>query len=294
MPYAVDTQWGNTYWLLGKERRVNGWNGSEKWSDFGGSKKNDEETPEFIAAREFHEETLAFVPYWEGETCPRLSYVPIAKSLEESEYTFKLHTKVGKDAAYVTFVKQIPWDARLPRIFNTAHVQLSPASGGVISELSKTFTEHPAVSLPEGRPPVVNTDFLEKQAIRWWSTPQLLRGAENHSAVLQYKNMRSEALRMTFRHRLKIILEEFPDDSEMINNSEGLAWSGNDERGRSFNKINYTTYQNPSFELDDPAKPDSNDEYHHQQQRRGAGAAADVQPDEPGPDRPAAEEAGRV
>ena len=246
-PYAVDTQWGNVYWLLGKERRVSGWNGSEKWSDFGGSRKYAGETAEYIAAREFHEETLALTPYWEDEDLPRQSYVSIAKSLEAKEYTFKIHTKVGHDAAYVTFVKQIPWRPSLPREFNTAHVQLTSS---VISEMSKSFRDHPAVALPEdGRSPIVNQDFLEKQSVRWWSIPQLMRGVDNHSGVLQYKNMRSEVLRSTFRARLKVVLAEFPKDDETTNNSETMTWSGNDERGRSFTKINYTTYQNPESEL---------------------------------------------
>ena len=56
LPYAVDE--GKRYYLVGREKHEDGWDGSGKWSDFGGDPEGDSAVNG--AAREFHEETMGF------------------------------------------------------------------------------------------------------------------------------------------------------------------------------------------------------------------------------------------
>lgn len=54
LPYAIHN--GNRYYLIGREHIQHGWDGSGKWSDFGGAPED--EGPLMGAAREFYEETM--------------------------------------------------------------------------------------------------------------------------------------------------------------------------------------------------------------------------------------------
>ena len=61
LPISIDEK-GNIKLLLGKERYINHWRGSLKWSGFEGGRKNGE-TIERTAAREFIEESIASVKF---------------------------------------------------------------------------------------------------------------------------------------------------------------------------------------------------------------------------------------
>lgn len=217
LPYAVDDMWGNVYWLLGKEQVVRGWaNGSEKWSDFGGASKAGESAAQ-TAAREFHEETLAMMPFYEGEEMPRQSYVPIVKALQAGEYTFKMETPIGEDGVYITFVVQVPLLPGITAEVEKTHALLSKLAeeeggrGGVASGGGAAAPiDHPACSANR-----VNRDYLEKTTCRFWSTPVLKRAGTSFSGTIQNRTrsgLRNEQLRNTFRHRLRIVLAEFPTD----------------------------------------------------------------------------------
>ena len=216
VPYSIDTQWGNMYILLGKERKVMRWTGSEKWSDFGGGCKSQDSAPEYTAAREFDEETCASVRYWEGEELPRKSYIAIAKSLLNGDYTFKITTLINDDLVYYCYVKQIPFDAAAPKTHVNTFTSLlkmrMDLSKGIDVTVPPELIEHPAVQGVESNMLNVNGDFLEKPTVRWWSLPQLRKAVRERRGIITFKNMRAEQLRTSFRSRLEVVLNEFPDE----------------------------------------------------------------------------------
>lgn len=112
--FCIDPVWSRLYFLLGKERKNIKWSsGSERWSDLGGKTNSKRETPEDTAAREFLEETLAMVRYFDHDTLPRKNYKDIADSLRSGEFIFQITIGFGTSinpCSYITFVKQIPWD----------------------------------------------------------------------------------------------------------------------------------------------------------------------------------------
>ena len=237
IPYSIDTQWGNMYILLGKERKVQRWVGSEKWSDFGGGCKSSDTGPEITAAREFDEETCASVRYWDNEELPRRSYAAIAQSLKNREYTFKITTLINDDLVYYCYVKQIPWDPSAPKThvstFNSLIKMKNDLIMGVanVDDIVKPLLDHPAVRGIDTPKMNVNGDFLEKPSVRWWSLPQLRKAVRDRRGIITYKNMRAEQLRTSFRSRLEVVLREFPEErTTCVKNAE---------------TITPTTYKNP-------------------------------------------------
>jgi len=121
--FMVDPHHGRMYFLLGKERHVPQWGeGSSRWSDFGGGRKG-KETPETVAAREFTEETMGVVRYFEKDSisAPRRSWRDISLALKRNNYLRRYEIAFPHDAdetdeqksvknVYVTYLKQIPWD----------------------------------------------------------------------------------------------------------------------------------------------------------------------------------------
>jgi len=139
LPVAHDVNTGTVYVLLGKERRVHGWNDSETWCDFGGRVDNAHDHDiEHTAAREFFEETCAVVS-WGGSAptlrvrffdpraalvrsaCVFSEYDSFARALRSHEYIVRV---VTNDRAHVTFVRVIPFDAALPHAFDVVWREL--------------------------------------------------------------------------------------------------------------------------------------------------------------------------
>lgn len=244
LPFSIDERFGNVYWLLGREQRVPGWVGSERWSDFGGAAKPGE-SPPWTAAREFVEETCACIPTYTGQTTPTDSYIPLAKALQEGEYTFKLLTPVGADGVYVTYAMQIPM---LPETC----AQMEHTRAALVRRRQQQQQQQPPPPLERGdflrRHPAVNErgevniDYLEKTNLRFWSSVQLKRACNHHHGVIQTTRRMSgesgpshEQLRSTFRHRMRIVLNEFPME---------FGGSAATDAFKLTAKINYETYNN--------------------------------------------------
>ena len=256
LPFSLDRQWGKAYVCLGKEKRVANWYGSEKWSDFGGAPKRTEsanhkgartfkgsarhgpkESPEACAAREFHEETLGMLKLWKTEECPRQSWRPIAKALENRRYAYKITIFLTDELSYVTFVKQVPWQPEVPKLFKKMREKLYCIMNMETStqEAQAIAGSHPAVTILSAnggteRKLKVNKDFLEKSQIRWWSVPQLTRASVHSKGALTQKSNKMEHLRSTFKKRSVILLREFPSARCTI------------DSGASFSPIDCCTY----------------------------------------------------
>lgn len=112
LPVAIDDN-GEIQILLGKERYVNHWRGSLKWSGFEGGRKSGE-TIIRTAAREFIEESIGVVPFLSDN-------VPTIDSVEDwvgsGNYVARivlciLHGQEDEEKRYhVTYVMEVPYDA---------------------------------------------------------------------------------------------------------------------------------------------------------------------------------------
>ena len=218
IPYAIDDQHNNMYVLLGSERIFPKWRESGKFSDFGGACK-DKETPEQCGAREFFEETSSIL-----SDVPGLGSVDeIRQTFENKKYTFRIVTICNDDHFYVTFVKQVPFDASIQRRF--AHnIQIlynarrEARNGGAYTPANaaeKEFLQnHPAARLnAEGQVVHVKRDFVEKQSLQWVSLPHVREAIIRGDSGVHPSKMPPNAivLRDTFRWRMKKLLPKFEE-----------------------------------------------------------------------------------
>lgn len=208
--YCVDPTWSRVYFLLGKERKNPRWKlGSERWSDFGGRVCSKALSAEETASKEFVEETLAMVKYFESDTLPRTQWQDIAESLRQGQYTFQLTFGVhspGEECArnYVTFVKQIPWDPQcLSRFDQVREMLLNPSSHVGTNEWAQFVVGNPCL-MPNQQ---AKRDYMEKKSLGLWSIPQL-QHAIDCSGVLARKDGRVERCRLTFVGTLELVLSE--------------------------------------------------------------------------------------
>ena len=134
-------------WLCGKGKSV--------YTDFGGAASTDGERncPEAIAAREFVEETLGAVRYF-GDAAKddvRVLRREVQRSLENGEYLAKVETPLHDGSKYVSFVKQVPWQEGVSRLFQNTRALLLRAREGYadMSAAQQRFVDaHPAVLRP--------------------------------------------------------------------------------------------------------------------------------------------------
>ena len=190
---------GQLLLLLGQELRYS--KGSDKWSDFGGGTKAREsdgelETPEETAAREFHEETCGICQSDFHEYIPRASTEELTAGLKDGRYLFKTQFDVpGRSRRYYTmFTKIIPYQESLPTTFASTQDVLWKLQ-------SCSQIRHPAVR----QPPIVNQDYLEKQAIRYFTLAELHLALQNHNTV--HGETKRYVLRPHFAERLAVVLD---------------------------------------------------------------------------------------
>jgi hypothetical protein len=215
--YAVDPTWSLVYFLLGKERKILRWRaGSERWSDFGGSTGG--KCAEDTAAKEFLEETLAVVKFFEHDTVPRSQYEDIAAALKAGDYTFKLvfsfpATEQCSARSYVTFVKQIPWDPQaIVRFEECRDMLMNPTAHFGTPRWVELINNNPGIKQVRNAADnvvsvQVKRDFLEKRFLRLWSIPQL-RHAIEHNGILARRDGKTERCRAGFCNTLELVLGE--------------------------------------------------------------------------------------
>ena len=230
LPYSCDTSHGNIYFLLGNEKKLPRWNDANKWSDFGGSPKKDENESQ-CAGREFHEETVAAVRWDDNENDRRNFFVrqsslPIIRDLEKGNFTFKMITLIDDDQYYATYVKQVPFDGSVHRRTNNLLNGLNRMRTDIKSEgkhtlnsfEKHTLAEHPSVRLNVNDEAVgVSKDFLEKQSIQWLSIAQVQESLHSGAVRQPY------VFRDSFRQRMKVVLDQFEGEFARLNLSEKFS-----------------------------------------------------------------------
>tara|TARA_B110000046_G_C12993224_1_gene398804 strand:+ start:432 stop:1364 length:933 start_codon:yes stop_codon:yes gene_type:complete len=146
LPVALHPERGACF-LLGKERYINHWRGSLKWSGFEGGRKSEEEI-ECTAAREFIEESLGTVRL-NGED-PEIENV--ADMLRRGDYVARIVLCIlhGEDADrryHVTYVVEIPYDDSYGERFSTRRRTLFDLQTKV-QHLSRLFDSIVTTRLP--------------------------------------------------------------------------------------------------------------------------------------------------
>lgn len=116
IPISVDRK-GNMRVLLGRERFVNQWRGSCRWSGFEGSRKEDETLCE-TAVREFREESMDVVlPCKKLSRCirARMFYIRIVLNISSERKPDRYHA---------TYVVPIEWNPDIPKNFQACRSHL--------------------------------------------------------------------------------------------------------------------------------------------------------------------------
>ena len=100
LPFMI-SEVGAVHFLLGRERYVQNWKGSHRWSAFEGGRKGEHEPPIANATREFRE-----------ETCGVLPADSIEEDLAQGDYAMRiaLTTTLPHRRSHVTFVTQFSWE----------------------------------------------------------------------------------------------------------------------------------------------------------------------------------------
>lgn len=212
LPFCVDPQWGRIYFILGKERKYVGWTrGSDRWGDFGGRADKDESTAEQVAAREFVEESLGAIQYFDDEEGQIMTdYTPVQQSLMREEYVFRIISDTGNEnnkRHFVTFVKQVPWKPSSIERFSFMFTTLK-AADGTHGKLPPVLQNHPAMYIDNLGKWRVKKEWLEKKRIGLWSIPQLSEAVRN-TGVLRSRNGRVERCHDSFPQLIATLLEEF-------------------------------------------------------------------------------------
>ena len=194
LPYSIVD--GNIFMLLGREKcyKPKGKKSDHQWSDFGG--KSEGETEIDCASREFEEETMSLVRFFENEVLPRENVDDLKSRLSDNMYTFKVKFPVNENGYYVTYITRVPYDPYVPSNFSTLSNAFS-----IIHSVGK----HPAMDIN------INHAYLEKTDLRWVSIPNLTIACESNGtlplSIYTYKSK----LRSHFLYRLRFILSLFPE-----------------------------------------------------------------------------------
>ena len=207
--YSIEPNTNEVYFLLGKERRMLLWpSGSETWTPFGGARV-DNESVFAIAAREFVEETLGVVRYFDDDHLPRRRYDDIENSLKNGDYSFCVNVMRDQLPRYSIFVKSIPFDPYCQLRFHHARDMLLRANYHSKDPKKKAeLLKHPAVSLSydSDASVTVNHSFMEKKQIQYWSSYQV-HNATQQDAILTCRNGTNERMKVSSIPVMKFILQ---------------------------------------------------------------------------------------
>ena len=120
LPVAYNDD-GDMMLMLGKERYVNHWRGSLKWSGFEGGRKHGESV-EYTAAREFIEESLGTIPIPTNAQNSINDISEIANMLANGEYVARIILCIIQPDAvprryHVTYLVNIPFNRQYVTLF---------------------------------------------------------------------------------------------------------------------------------------------------------------------------------
>jgi hypothetical protein len=116
LPVSID-ETGTVRLLLGKERYINHWRGSLKWSGFEGGRKDGEDV-EHTAAREFMEESIGVVSMENfASTIESVKQFVISKKYVARIVLCITHGDHSEKRYHVTYLIQVPYNKEYSNIF---------------------------------------------------------------------------------------------------------------------------------------------------------------------------------
>ncbi len=149
LPVSVDDH-GHVRLLLGKERYINHWRGSLKWSGFEGGRKTGEQI-EHTAAREFVEESIGVVSI---DGCAA-TIDSVERFVNSNQYVARIvlcitHGDNAEKRYHVTYLVQVPYDKEYTTKFtgrrrNVIDLQ---AKCSIYQRLTEQLKEHVGNDLP--------------------------------------------------------------------------------------------------------------------------------------------------
>jgi len=163
---------GELFCLLGKEESATQWRGSRRWAPFTGGREEGE-TVEAAAAREFVEESLACVrvtadPH-EWQTAE-----PVQQLLEQGSLLQARLWRANAAGSRALFVLPVPWQPHAPARFaaTRALVDSYACSFGVRAGEGRALG-HPALAPHANGVVTVRPCMLEKKTLCWFSLDAL-------------------------------------------------------------------------------------------------------------------------
>ena len=200
---AKDNVYGLPFFLLGRERHIQRYKDSLRYSDLGGTMQSGEQ-PEDTAAREFVEETAAMCKYFDDDLLPRSTHEDISRSLKQGHYLRRIIFCSG-ETAYITYVVNIPWDMGVIERHKNTYYTLAHCRYDALPSLLKG---HPAVINVAGSRHRISKAYLEKSQLSWFSMPRMeatLSITDSADSITEgswYQDVIGDTFRSSFSVRL--------------------------------------------------------------------------------------------
>ena len=194
MPYAIDPTYNNMYLLLGREKNWKNPNQAPKthWGDFGGA-SDKHETSEQTASREFWEETMGVVKHVPQARVPEFECGGVHARLEDKKFTYKISYYVSETdeciKVYDMYIMRIPFQKNVKQSFSKTRDTLIGIKNLRSPALTGSYK--------------INSVFLEKIEVQWFSVPQL-------RAAVADERIGSVPIRKHFLYRLEHALKKLP------------------------------------------------------------------------------------
>lgn len=120
IPFSI-TRGGEIFILLGKEDTIPACKmNSNKWCDFSGGRDPSDPSPEYTAAREYHEETAGLPMLWGSQTVEQFANM----LKQDNAYFCKLDRNSGNSSKCPAYVIQLPFHPHMSREYDMHREQL--------------------------------------------------------------------------------------------------------------------------------------------------------------------------
>jgi hypothetical protein len=207
--FSIEPTYGVPVVLMAREKKQR-WLGRSNYTytDFGGGASAGESRAEQVASREFVEESLGAVRYFDSLTLDQLPDLQrnVAAGLSAGTYLARIETPVCSGKMYVTYVKQVPYQPGVCGAFRRAKDLLFRARYELetLSDEERAFVSvHPGLQR-NGDTGQVTIDrcYLEKQSLEYFS----LQGLEYWMATGTHNLVPGFSCQPYFKGRLRVAL----------------------------------------------------------------------------------------
>ena len=211
--FSVDPQTKNIFILLGKETCFHNFqSGRGMWCDFGG-RPIAGETHAQTATREFVEESLTTTQIDDTRVKSSDMYNHVLQTLNRRDYYVKIemlcqthwisNNHAMERMRRIYYVKEIPWQPQIRDSFQSIRntfVDIKKKHT-LSADCPSPLRQHPGLILTP-RHLQVNSHYLEKHCVQWWSLDRLCKVIHNRG---RFKNQR---FRRSFLPILQVVVRQ--------------------------------------------------------------------------------------